>query len=317
MTVFVTSQDQFGQSPVRLLLLSGDSPDRCGSCTLRGAALCRAVWRAGKTPGRPARLRRFDADEMLFGEGVVPDFLGVLRRGYLRQERLTRDGRRTLLGLSRPGDIVGGLKASLFSLEAATEAEVCVLDIGAVKHALATDFDVSRHELQEASIQLQRQLELNWQRGALSSRERVFAFLVMAAEIMPVEPLPDGGLIVSIPLSRRDWAGLSNTTVETVSRTMGLLAERELVTKVAPSRYRIRDLRELASLAGLDPDKTAMGQPRQAETPPASAGSAPRLTQINALAPPRTEGVDILIGDLRGARVPDVSLKDAQGSYRH
>lgn len=71
---------------------------------------------------------------------------------------------------------------------------------------------------------------------------------------MPVDLLPDGGLVVEIAPSRRDWADLSNTTVETISRTLRYLADKDLVTTLGSGRYLIRNLQRLAYLACLDAD---------------------------------------------------------------
>ncbi len=80
------------------------------------------------------------------------------------------------------------------------------------------------------------------------------AFLVMATDIMPSEPMPDGSLVLKLGFSRRDWADLTNTTVETICRTLADLAKTGLVRSVSPGRYLIRDLAELSALAGTDPD---------------------------------------------------------------
>jgi hypothetical protein len=59
---------------------------------------------------------------------------------------------------------------------------------------------------------------------------------------------------VAIPISRRDWADLTNTTVETICRTLGYLADKDMLRAEAGGRYRIRDLAVLCRLAGMDPD---------------------------------------------------------------
>lgn len=231
-------------------------PERCRDCSLRGAALCGAV-AASKLPGvRTPKLRRFRRDETIAGEGQPPDFMGVLRSGFVRREKLRPDGRRTVIGLACPGDQVGWWSQSLpaHTLEAATDVEICIFDARTVSRMMNQDSRFQWHVMQEAYFRHERQLEMIWLRGALTSRERIIAFLVRAAEVMPAETLPDGSVIVTVELSRRDWADLSNTTVESISRTLGYLAEKDLVTTVAPARYRIRDLSLLSRLAGIGPE---------------------------------------------------------------
>lgn len=282
-----------------------DLPTRCRRCRVGGSVLCRAVAGA-QVPGvHPARSRSFAVSF----EGDTPQFLGVLRRGYLRKETMLRDGQRTILGLSCPGDLVGGLlgRPLRFAVEAATDAEVCVFDASVVDRMLAADRSFKMHVLREASAQNDLQLEQVWRRGALNSRERIIAFLVMAAEIMPTEPLPDGGLVVRIDVSRRDWADLSNTTVETISRTMRYLADKDMVTTRSPGHYLIRDLDRLALLAGMDRSEDRALPPN---TP------AP-MTAINANGPFRckTGGVLTTVPQRRGR--DKGSLFDDTRQVRH
>ena len=71
--------------------------------------------------------------------------------------------------------------------------------------------------------------------------------------IMPTEPQPDGSLILTLEVSRRDWADLTNTAIETVSRTMSYLADKDLVISLTPRKFRIRDFERLACVAGVEP----------------------------------------------------------------
>lgn len=247
------------------------TPERCQRCTLPGAALCRAVAATKGVGVRPAHLRRFDRDTTIFEEGQERGVVGVVRSGYLRKERMSRDGRRTLLGLACPGDTIGALpgRSIAYSLEAATDAEICAFDNATMQRMVAQDTDFRLHLLQQAAEQHATLLEMIWWRGALTTRERIIAFLLMAAEVMPVVPQPDGSIIVTIELARRDWADLSNTTVESISRTMRHLSEKDLVKTVAPGRFRIRNLDSLASLAGMDngrtpPERGSSHQPERA-----------------------------------------------------
>ncbi|SFB82703.1 Crp/Fnr family transcriptional regulator [Tropicimonas isoalkanivorans] len=250
-------------------------PDECHRCTLRGAALCRAVAASGLSGVRPARRWRYRRDDVVGGDGESGWVFGVLRSGFLRKEKLRPDGRRTLIGLACPGDLVSWQPETRpsYTLEAATDAEICAFDRQTVARMTAHDSRFQLFQVQEAYESHERQLELIWRRGALTSRERIISFLVMATEFMPVEHCPDGSLIVTVELSRRDWADLSNTTVETISRTLGHLAEKGLVTTVAPGRYRIRDLPLLTRLAGVEaePDRTGIPVNAGLPAPPQSA----------------------------------------------
>lgn len=230
-------------------------PDRCLHCALRGASLCRLLDAADLPGARPVRLRRIARNGLVFEQGKQQGGIGVLRRGYLRKERLNRVGRRTVFDLALPGDIIGELPGhSLsYSLEAATDAEICAFDDRTVRRMMARDGQFRLALLQATADQLARLQETIWQRGALTCRERILAFLVLSARAMPTAPGPDGSIVVTIELARKDWAAFSNTTVESISRVMSQLSEKGLVKTLAPDRYWIGDPAFLAHLAGMAP----------------------------------------------------------------
>lgn len=257
--------------------------DRCTLCRLPGAELCRAVGSA-----RP-RLRHIEREKLIAEEGTPQKLFGILRSGYLRKEKMRDNGRRTLIGLVRPGELVGGLPGSpmYYSLETATEVELCALENPGAARLVSDSPRIRSFLLADATRQHTEMLDLIWRRGALTSRERIIEFLVSATTFMPVEPHPDGGVVVTIELSRRDWADLSNTTVESISRTMTWLADRRLVSREAPTRYWIHDPAALGQLAGVDPDEMRKDHwPTRRSRPAchASAGGDPDM-RVRSQAP--------------------------------
>lgn len=232
----------------------------CNRCPLKSRQLCRAV--LGSSCPQGPRTRSVRAETRLCEENERPRFAGILRKGYLRTERIFPDGRRSVLGFFAPGDLIGDFLGSVRgpALVSATDAEFCTFDPPVLRRAMQEDTTLNMRFLREAVKLHTRQLEMVWRRGALNSRERIIAFMVMAAEFMPTENLPDGSVILTIKVTRKDWADFSNTTVETICRTLAYLAEKDMVETVAPARYRIRDLDTLAHLAGLDSvgDRSAM-----------------------------------------------------------
>ena len=223
-------------------------------CMACNSELCRLLSISGMNGIRSARSRRLERDETLFEEGQENCTLGVVQSGYLRKVRVSSDGRRTVLGLVMPGDIAGELPRRRigYELEAASDVEICLFDGQTLRAIMASDGRVRLSLLQLVARQAALMDELIWQRGALSARERILAFLVMAARSMPVEPQTDGSLIVTIDVSRRDWADLSNTSVESISRTMSQLSDKGLVKTIAPGRFWFRNLDVLARMAGVE-----------------------------------------------------------------
>lgn len=231
-------------------------PDFCVDCPLKYQKLCQAVLGLAERSRQKnsPRLRSIQSEVRLHEENERPDFAGILRKGYLRMERILQDGRRSVLGFLAPGDMIGDALGLVHgpALISASDAEYCFFDPASLRRALKEDAWLYAQLLEEVMKQHTRQLDMVWRRGALGSRERIIAFMVMAAEFMPTEPLPDGSVILSMQVTRKDWADFSNTAVETICRTLAQLAEKGEVEAVGPARYRIRDLRALAALAGLD-----------------------------------------------------------------
>lgn len=229
----------------------------CDACPLKSRRLCQRLQELSGQFGPRClpRLRTVEAETRLHDENEHPQFSGVLRRGYLRAERILRDGRRSVLSFLAPGDLIGDAFASVRSpaLVAATNVEYCSFDTTTLRRVLEVDARLNFQFLAEATKQHTRQLEMVWRRGALNSRERIIAFMVMAVEFMPTEYMPDGSIILTVKVSRKDWADFANTTVETICRTLAYLAEKGMVATVASSRYRIRDLGALAQISGIDP----------------------------------------------------------------
>ncbi len=228
----------------------------CHTCPHKFRHLCRVVFAEDHNHGLriQRRIRAFPAETRLQEENEPPRFTGILRRGYIRAERVLQNGNRTILNFLAPGDLVGnflGMEREP-ALVAATDMEICTFDAAALRRAISDDDRVNVDLLAEGVAQHTRQLEMIWRRGALSSRERIIAFMIMATEFMPVEHLHDGGAVVTIRVSRKDWADFANSTVETICRTLGDLSDRGMVEQVQAGRYHIRDLAALARLAGLD-----------------------------------------------------------------
>lgn len=262
-------------------------PVECNRCTLIGSAFCRALRVEAPMVGKWPRIQRFRKGAVIVDQGEIPSFLGVLRKGYIRQEHLRLNGDHVVLGLACPGEIIGGLTgvAANFASEAATDVEVCAFDRATVERLISEGPRFRYAIMREANRKHQRLLGSAWRLSALDSRERIIAFLVDAAEFMPTEFLPDGSLILQIEVSRRDWADLTNTAVETISRTIRYLEEKNMLTRLTPYRFHIRDLKRLAFLAGIDPPELS-GKRGDRQNPSkdqrASNKTAERMTPVNA-----------------------------------
>jgi CRP/FNR family transcriptional regulator len=192
---------------------------------------------------------------MLYEVGSRPGLIGILRKGVLRRERLMPDGRRTVLGLVFPGGVVGempGWPAS-YSLETATAAEVCVFPSALTRRLVEGSLEFRRGIAVDLERQYGHELSFAWLRVGLRCKERVVAFLVLLADLLQVEPESDGSVVLDVPVGRRDWADLSNTTVESISRQITELSSEGLVEHVCGRSYHLRNMRALREISGLKP----------------------------------------------------------------
>lgn len=272
----------------------------CSGCPLNAMPICTAFRTAGLPGARPPRPIAVERDRPLADEAVSSEITGILRSGYLRMERISHDGRRDLIGLVVPGDLIGNWLGHQqgVTIEAATQAQICSFDPSTMRRLMNSDPALRIQLLRETAEQHARLLELIWRRGALSSRERIIAIMLMATEIMPVDSLSECEVVMKIEFSRKDWASLANTTVETVCRTLGQLSEKGLIESITPSLFRIPDLDKLARCAGLDP-KLDTGWLRQGERIQRATQSRPKLKIDNTgrlsaaarKAPPRVKSV--------------------------
>ncbi|WP_374300259.1 Crp/Fnr family transcriptional regulator [Paracoccus sp. (in: a-proteobacteria)] len=239
----------------------------CAACPLAAAVVCRAL-RDRKKPVWPSP-RHVARDTVLSERGRALSPTGVLRSGFLRVEHLSQDGRRNVLALYVPGDLVGNWIGGTcqHTIEAATEAEICSFDPRLIARLLDEDTGSRIYVLQELANMHRRQLNLIWSRGALNSFQRIVAFIATAMEIMPVTRHADGSATVRIVLSRKDWADLCGTTVETICRTLKDLSGADLVRQVEPGLYELPDVGALMRQADIEEEAVWSPRLRQDATP--------------------------------------------------
>lgn len=260
--------------------------EQCRGCKFSGSGFCRIILDEPLFGTYPPVLRRFGRGKRIVEHDDTSSFLGVIRSGFARRSVMQMSGKRILMDLAMPGDIIGALprREHVYDFEVATDIEICSYDSATVKRQMETNQRFRRLILQEVDHQHHRLLGLLWQNGMLNSRERIMAFLVNAVEFMPTEPLPGGSLVLRMEIHRGDWADLTNTTVETISRTMRYLEEKGLVNSLTPYRFRIRDLDLLATIAGVEPPARRVGgsdRSNRMETRFGSPKSDGRMTAVN------------------------------------
>ena len=199
------------------------------------------------------RLDREPDSAVISGDAPSHD-VWFIRSGILRLQRHAYDGRRHILSLFLPGEIVGfeGEFREGVSVATATQSSLCRLDRRRLNGMLDQN-DVLRAELfRQKQDQLDRLHWLTWSLGALKPEERLCAFLALSSKFMPYQPLPDGTGILSMQLPRKDIADLLGTTVESISRIIHKLSDIGVIAIRDPAHFGFLDMSRLIVLGKIE-----------------------------------------------------------------
>jgi CRP/FNR family transcriptional regulator len=240
----------------------------CASCTLRDAPLCDGTRRNGQTMlGRISRRRRADEGETLQAEGDTPSIVGFVLAGVLRLVKTIPDGRQQIVDLVYPGEFFGRAAGSISvcAVEAATDAELCVIDRRAFE-TLMLQYPELEHRMlavvfDELAIARARGLIL----GCLTTQERIASFLMIALRrrerVLAGVAKPAHKRMAVLQITRHDLARYLSTSVETISRTLHLFAREGVIRLVDHDHFEILDCEALLDLSGLAADDLAVFSP--------------------------------------------------------
>ena len=183
-----------------------------------------------------------DQDEPAEAVHIVTD-------GVVRLYKTLPDGRRQVVGFALPGDLLGlavdGRNA--YSAEALGDVSTCCFSrrafgelLDAVPPLLRRLHAVVAHELGIAQSHMMLL-------GHYSARQKLAAFLLHMRDRWRC--VNGACALVPLPMPRQDIGDHLGLTIETVSRTMSLLARQKLIV-VVPDGVRILDSDRLAQVAG-------------------------------------------------------------------
>jgi CRP/FNR family transcriptional regulator len=119
-------------------------------------------------------------------------------------------------------------------------------------YALLEDFpEMEKRLLATAGNELVAAQEQMLLLGRKTAREKLASFLLGCTVVPTRQPSqsPDLVYLVALPMTRNDIADYLGLTVETVSRTFGVLKRAGLIAIPAPSRVTIRNPAALRRLA--------------------------------------------------------------------
>lgn len=179
-------------------------------------------------------------------EGGPARALHVIAAGAAKIVRSRRDGAPRILDIAVPGDVVGVLPelgGETYSDSVISLVPTCALRIDAASfHGTLRAFpQIALHVVDDLAGRL-AYARSEMVAAAGSVEERVAGVIVHLADAVGVAQ--EDGIRIDLPLSRADVAGLSGSTVESVSRTISRWRREGLID--SGRRWTVvRDLHEL------------------------------------------------------------------------
>lgn len=169
----------------------------------------------------------WNEDDPLYHAGDPAEHLYVVAAGRAKAVRPTGDGREIVVDFLAPGDLVGGLRTlgrpvHTETVRALTTTCALRIDAGAFRDVLVEHPAVALRALDDVADQLAGARSALTEQSTATVAQRVAAAILRLAEKFGQERA-EGGLLIQLPLSRADLAGMTGSTPESVSRVMSRL----------------------------------------------------------------------------------------------
>ncbi|SEL70288.1 CRP/FNR family transcriptional regulator, anaerobic regulatory protein [Roseivivax marinus] len=216
-----------------------------------------------------AHVRRYHSGQTVLFDGDDSDLVGNVISGVLRMQKTLADGRQHIVGLLVEGDMFGRVfnGALHFSVEAATDAEICAYPRAPFEKLLTRSPDLERVVMLNILNELDRARDWLIILSSQKITTRIAGFLVvMCSQFARVDHLvrnSESGPVVHVPIGRGDLAHLLGTRPESVSRAFHALARDGVIALLKPDLIRILDMEALVAEAG---DEDLGGTPNLKET---------------------------------------------------
>ena len=177
--------------------------------------------------------RTYKPGERVLEMGERAAFMGTLVEGVASMSRILPDGRRQVVGLLFPGDLVGRpfSPISPFDYVAVTDIRVCAFNRPLFETALRETPALEQRLLEMTLDELDSAREWMVLLGRKSAQEKLCSFMVMAAKraLRLERRRPMDGILIELPLTREDMADFLGLTIETVSRQIGALKKAGVI----------------------------------------------------------------------------------------
>ena len=194
---------------------------------------------------RPTRVRR---DEQVYSAGSDVSQLMVVHRGSVKISRISADGHEQIVRIVGPGDFVGesafltGERPDHFAT-AMEAGSMCVFRHEDIQQLVARYPSIGFRMLQTVGGRL---AESEARLASLISGD-VSSRLADYLMTLPARREPDG-LVVRLPLAKKDIASLLDTTPESLSRQLRRLTDSGVISSGQGRRVVITDVDALMAL---------------------------------------------------------------------
>jgi len=191
------------------------------------------------------------ADETIYHQDERARMLRVVVHGAVKLVRHTMEGKDVLLDMLEPGEYFGNLSTTgnaVYSETARAQTDVCILSTRMNDfRSLLNDYpNVAMRVLDITAERLQSSQEKIRHLTTLSVKERIAHILVMLSEKFGEQSAY--GLLLQLPLSRKDLADMAGTSTETASRIMSDFQDRDIIN-TGRQWVAIRAMDRLADIA--------------------------------------------------------------------
>ncbi len=193
----------------------------------------------------------YEADEAIYHAQQRASELHVVADGHVRLVRYAQAGHKVVLDVLAPGEIFGGLSMlgdTVYADTAEAQTDCCALAIGAsdFRDALRHHPNVALRVLDYTSERLRSAHEAIEGLSAHPVEERIATLLLRLGEKLGESS--QEGLLIQMPLARRDVAAMTGTTPETASRVLSEFREAELIDS-GRQWIALRDVERLRTIA--------------------------------------------------------------------
>ena len=177
--------------------------------------------------------RRFSKGSIIFAPGDPPDALYILTSGLVTLSHLSEDGQESILRVFGPGDVFGELlltvSARPFLATALTDCVVTVIPAKTFLHLLST---ISRIGFNFISVLSRHLTEIALDRAEASHRWSLQRLALTLLKLGAAHGLQKTtGTTITLPLTHQILADMIGTSRETVTRHLGRLKRRGIVTQ--------------------------------------------------------------------------------------